>query len=152
MACNAFFSAGKTELFGRRRFYGYALTLDAAGDGEVVTHTVGMRGNFGSLKDKGDVDVHHGKTVFLQGFNGPAKELKAVGVFVLRVGVGIEFSDVAEGSGAEKRIADGVTEHVGVGVTEQPALMSDLYASQNQTPSFGEGMNVKTVSYPQFRH
>ena len=90
--------------------------------------------SFGSLHDHGAVDVldfearrDHGREDCLQ-------QLERVGVAVARVGVGKVLADVPQPGGPEQRVDHRVSEHVGIGVPLQTALVRDLHAAEDQSP------------------
>jgi hypothetical protein len=51
-------------------------------------------------------------------------------------------ADVAEGSCAEERIADGVHEHISIGVSGEPSLIGDFDAAQDELAPWGKLMKV----------
>jgi hypothetical protein len=57
------------------------------------------------------------------------QERDARDIFIARVGVGEVCADVAEGGRAEERIADGVHEHISIGVSGEPSLIGDFDAA-----------------------
>ena len=53
-------------------------------------------------------------------------------------------SDVAEGGGAEKGVAEGVEKGIGVGMTVESGRMRDCLSSKDEGPALAEGVDVKT--------
>ena len=77
-----------------------------------------------------------------------AKQPRAVQPLPLGIGVGIVLADIAQAGGPQERIGHGMTDHVGVGVTDQPARMLDLESAQDQWPPLDQSMGVVTDPNP----
>ena len=56
------------------------------------------------------------------------------------------MADVAQPGGAEERIAQGMDEHVAVGMGREAVAVGDLHAAQDQPAAGGEGVDVETVA------
>ena len=55
--------------------------------------------------------------------------------------------DVAQTSRPQHRIGDGVQQHIGVGMAQQPRCMGDLDAPQNQLAAWHQRVHVPTFTY-----
>lgn len=78
------------------------------------------------------------------------EEQKAVDVGKLRIGIGKMLAQVAEVGGAEQGVADGVAEHIRVGMPGEAEWMFDLDAAEHQTTSGHERVNVISETDAQF--
>ena len=79
----------------------------------------------------------------MQQFDGAAQQYFAVNHFVLRIVVREVVANVAQVSSAEKRVAQGVYEYVGVAVAQQTEGVAYFYASQPQGAATDEAMHVE---------
>jgi hypothetical protein len=70
------------------------------------------------------------------------EEEKAVRAFPLGIGVWKVRADVAEASGAKKRIAKRVGEDVAIGVADGAFIERDVNAADHERAAFGEAMKV----------
>ncbi len=63
-----------------------------------------------------------------------------------RIGVGKHAPDVAQSSGTEQGVDNGMRQGVGVRVSEQAAAVLDLHAAQHQLAPWDQGMNVPALT------
>ena len=89
----------------------------------------------------------HRVAVVGQQGNGPAQQHLAVDVFELGARVGEVVADVAQGGGAEQRVADGVDEDVGVAVAEQSRFVFQADAAEPQGAARHEPVHVESEAY-----
>ena len=61
------------------------------------------------------------------------------------------MADVADPAGAQKRVAYGMEQDVGVGMAAQSLVMGDHHSSQNQFSFFYQRVYVVSVSDPEHR-
>ena len=70
----------------------------------------------------------------------------AVGILPARIGIRKMRSDVAQRERAQDRVDDRVEQHIGIGVTVEPALERDGHAAQHEAPPGSERMHVEAVA------
>ncbi len=58
------------------------------------------------------------------------------------------LTQIAQAKRPQERFGNGVSEDIGIRMTEKTALGSDLYAAHDQGATGGPGMNVKPQSDP----
>jgi hypothetical protein len=92
--------------------------------------------------DQCRIDVCDLKTSFPNQLGCVREKKAAVGIAPGWVGWGEVLADVAEGGRTEERIDDRVQEHIGVGVTGQTRGMGDFDATENETSSHFELVDV----------
>ena len=98
------------------------------------------------LGDDGGVEVHHLEIERSQFLGDVAQQAAAVGPFEFRIGIGIVLADVAEAGGAQQRIADGVQQHIGVGMAIEPFLVLDLDAADHQLAAVDQWVHVEALA------
>ena len=116
MGGNSFLSAGKPH-----HFRCGALQIDHAlfhltDLGKLCPHGGKMGGKFRFLSDNGDVGIAQEVPLFPGGGDHLRQQLQAGDILVGRVMIGKMAADVPGAQGAEDRVAQGMGEHVGVGV------------------------------------
>ena len=147
MGADAFLSAFEAEVFGGGGFDGYACGVDAEDGGYGVAHLRDVGTHFGLLGDNNAVDVADVVSVVEEELVAAAKEHFAVNVFILGVFVGEVFAYVAQGSGTEHGVADGMEKYIGIGMAEESEGVGDLNPSQPQLAVGDKLMDVVAYSY-----
>ena len=56
-------------------------------------------------------------------------------------------SDVPQCCSAEKRIHNGMNQHIRIGMSQKAIFMRDFHTAQNQFPVFHQFMHIVTHSY-----
>ena len=79
------------------------------------------------------------------------EQLERVSILVGRVGVGEELPDVAPADAAEQGVGNGVREHVGIRVPQEPARMRYVHAAQDEPAPLGERMHIVALPDAQTR-
>jgi len=145
VGADAFLAAFEAEVLGGGGFDGYLSGVDAEEVGYGLPHLGDVGCHFGFLGHDDGVDIAYAVALGVEQLAGAAEEEFAVDVFVLGVVVGEVLADVAQGGGAEEGVADGVEQHVGVGVAEEAEGVGYFDASE---PQFAVGSQlVYVVSY-----
>jgi len=67
--------------------------------------------------------------------------------FIAVIGIWKMVSDVAQSGGAEKRIGDGMHEHIGVRVSEQSFLRGNVHTAEHKLPAGGKPMHIESLTY-----
>ena len=57
------------------------------------------------------------------------------------------FADVAQSQGSKQRIADGVYQHIAIGVGYTPLVVGYLHATQHKAQTIAQGVNIISVTY-----
>ena len=105
-----------------------------------------MRIDFRPFSAYGSIDVAHTKPLFCKEPDGfPEDDFR---IHVQRVSgcVGEVIAYVAQIGSTEQCVADGMDEHVGIAVTEQPEAVFDLDAAEVEAASFNESVYVVSHS------
>ena len=109
-----------------------------------------MRGEPGSLKGDGHVDIADPPAFFLQdGHDFPQKDL-AVNAFPFVGGVGEKVADIPEGQRPEEGVAKGVDGDIAVRMGHEARFRRDADPAQPHRQPFCEGMHVVSVSDSDF--
>jgi hypothetical protein len=72
--------------------------------------------------------------------------MPAVGPRPLRIGIGKQAADVTQAGRAKQGIGDRVQQHIGVRMTEQPLMVRNLDAAENQFATGRKGMHVESLA------
>ena len=75
------------------------------------------------------------------------QEYSAVDIFEIRAGIGEMLADVAQSGCAQKGIADGVQQHVGIAVAFQPHRVRDFDSADDKFSVFDKLMDVNAYTY-----
>ena len=76
------------------------------------------------------------------------KKSQGIGPGEGRVGIGEKLADVSGASARKNGVGDGMREHVGIGMSREPALVRDVDAADDELAAFGEGMHVVADADP----
>ncbi len=117
MATNAFLSPGKSHAFG-----GCCLNVDDIGRNpaslsKYLLHLRDKRGQPRRLTDEGDVDIDHGESLVPGKLDHLIEEDNRRDVGIFCIGIGKMLADITPSQGSEQGIAQGVGEHVGIGMS-----------------------------------
>ena len=55
-------------------------------------------------------------------------------------------ADITQPGGAQQRVGDGVQQHIGIRMPQQPGAVGDLHAAQHQPPSRHQRVDVPALS------
>jgi len=75
-----------------------------------------------------------------------AQQCAAVGALELRVSVREMLADISQRRGTEQRVAQGMQQHVTVGMGEQPEPVWNPHAAKRDVVAFAEAVHVVTVA------
>lgn len=109
-------------------------------------HRLGMRSYAWPLGDHRHIDIDDLVILGCEQRDSANEKADRIRVAVYIFGRGEMRADVAEGSGAEEGVSDGVGHRIGVGVPEKPKLAGNYHAAQDEPASRGETMRVVPVS------
>lgn len=98
------------------------------------------------------IDIAYTVSVLLEYPDCPGKQYPAVYTFIARICVREMIAYVTQGCRPKQCIADGMDEHIGIGMAQQPQLKINLHASYYQVTALNEPVNIVTVSYPDHTH
>ncbi len=132
MGTDAFFPSLKAEMFGGGGFDRDGTGVDAEDVGDSLPHLRDIGTHFGALGYNDAVDIAYAVAVGRQEFVAAAEQDFAVDVFVLGVVVGEMFADVAESGSTQQGVTDGVEQHVGIGMAEEPQGVGYFNAAEPQ--------------------
>ena len=90
--------------------------------GEARLDLAAVRPDLRPLENDDHVDVRHRQAAAADESGDFLEERDTRGAFPARIGIRIVLPDVAGPGRAEDRVRDGMTDHVGIGVPECPAL------------------------------
>lgn len=95
-----------------------------------MPHLGNERSQLGTLSRNCGVDIADTVTFLSQQLSNMSQQFEAADTFVPRVGVGEMLSNVAEGSGTEQSIANGMQKHIGIAVTNKAMSMRHLHTTK----------------------
>ena len=128
-------------------FYPDAIKGKAGAGGEAGAHFLEARGDLGPLGDERGVDVLDLVAAFAEGGADALEQDLRIDVFEGRIGVGEKMTDVGQGGGAEKGVADGMGERVGVGVAvETNGALGEMNAAENHGATGDGAVDVVAVA------
>jgi hypothetical protein len=143
---DTFFTTGKTELLG-----GGGLDVDRVQRhlqvlGDQTAHGLDVRRHLRRLGDDGGVDIADHIALGVDQTQHMAQQRTAVGTFEGRIGVGEVLADITQRAGAEQRIAQGMQQHVAIGVGHQAEPVRDAHTAESDEIALAEAMNVVAVT------
>ena len=106
-----------------------------------------MGAQLGALHSDGGVDISHFVALALDECHNPAQQDKRVDTLELLGGVGKVLADVAKSQCAKQCIADGVHQHIAIGVGNTTLCVGYLHPTEHQSQPFAKGVHIVTVSY-----
>lgn len=115
---------------------------DAEGLGYVLFHGGGVREDFGGFGDEGGVDVAELTAHFADEGGGFFEDFERADVFAAGVAGREVVADVGKAGSAKDGVGNGVTEHVGIGVTLQAMGVGDFDPAQDELAVFGKLVDV----------
>ncbi len=102
------------------------------------------------LGNDGDIRIHRDIPPLPQNGNDTLQEQNAVRSAVLRIGIGEQLPDVAQGRRPEKRVHQRVDRHVRIRVSNRPERAGDLHAAEDAGLALRNPVRVVTVTDPHF--
>ncbi len=105
-----------------------------------------MRGHLWRLGDNGGVDVADLPALGLHDADHMAQQNAAVGALELRIGVGEVFADVTQRSRAKQGIAQGVQQHVAIGMGQEAVFVGDTHPAQGNEITVAETVHIVAVA------
>ena len=91
-----------------------------------------MRRQAWRLGDHGAVYIGDLPALRAYGLRRTGKQHARISALPTRIGVGKMATDVAQRRGAEQGIGDGVQQHIGIRVPEQPCHVVNVHAADHQ--------------------
>ena len=114
--------------------------------GNVGDHLRDVRRHLRRLGNEGGIHVADAPAGFAHQMQGLAQQDAAVDVLVLRLGVGEMAPDVAQRRRPQQRIANGMQQHIRIGMTEQAFLIRNVHPAEDKLAPHHQLMNVETLS------
>ncbi|CDQ11082.1 protein of unknown function [Acidithiobacillus ferrivorans] len=149
MGSNAFTPTGVAQLLGSSRFDIDRIKLHGEVSSNIGAHLRDVRCQFGTLTDDGRVHITHRKTFSLNQLVAMPEQEPGICARETDVGVGKMATDVAQGSRPQQGIADGVKEHIGIGVAGQAEFVGDRHTAENKGSTRHQRMHVKAMANTQ---
>ena len=106
-----------------------------------------MRHELGCLGDHRAVHIANLKSFGPHAPRRLGQQHTRVGALERQVGVGKMRANVAQRRSAQQGVGDGVQQHIGVRVAQQPEVKRNLYPTQNQLALSHERMDVPAFAY-----
>jgi hypothetical protein len=114
MSDGPFFRPNETQPFAGRRFYRDLFHRQSENIGDVLTHKIDVRGNFGTLQNHGGIDVDNRVPMVRKKTGHMRQEKQARDPLVSLVGIRKVLPDVAQGRRAQQCVRDRMNEHVSI--------------------------------------
>ena len=146
MSGYTFPAAGKAEPLGGGGLDADPARAKAQATAQVLLHGLHMRAQLGRLAHHRDVDIGDVISGLAHQVAGVGEQLQAAGVFVARIMVRKVRAQVSQGRGPQQGVDDSMGQHVGVRVSQQPCLMLQLHAAQDQLPVGDQAMDIVAES------
>lgn len=124
----------------------HAARLDAEIGGDVGGHGGDVGRDPRRLRDHGRIDVADAPAGLAHGSHRPAHQRTAIGAAPAFVAVRKQAADVAERRRAEKGVGDGVQQRVGIRMAEQPGIVRNIDAAEDQPAPRRQRMHVVALS------
>ena len=144
VGCDGFAAAHSVDAFVGFRFDVNFLRGKAQRLGEGFAHLREMRTELWAFKNDNGIDVVDREVFFVKELAGVFEEVKAVRTFPLGIAIRKMRADIAEARGAEKRIAQGMSEDVAIGMPNGSLAERNHNSPDDQVAASGEAMQVVT--------
>src|SRR5260370_12302680 len=122
---------------------------DAEARGQVGAHCAKVRLEAGLLGDDGAVDVDDAVARLLDDGGRSREQVEAGRVLVPGVVGGKVLTDVSQRRGAEQRVDDRMSQHIGIGMAVEAGWMLDLHATDDQIAAGLQRVDVVARADPQ---
>ena len=127
-------------------FDGYKHAMDCLKPGDVQFHVLRVRHELRFLRNQGRVDIDNGSLVktnlargfFEKNFTGSAAPT--------RISVWKKLANIAFSNCTQNRVANGMHQHIRIGMSVQTFAVRNFHAAQNKASSFDERVNIITDS------
>ena len=110
---------------------------------ESLAHLLGVRGDFRTLADQGDVGVDQAPTPRGDPAGGMGQEMRAVPIFPRRLTGREMAADIALGQRAIDRVAQRVDPNIGIRMTRQTLVVRHGDTAQHHRPIIGQHVHVE---------
>ena len=84
-------------------------------------------------------------------FHDACEQQQRVGTLIGRIGVGKKLPDIPGTSSAQDGICQGMSQDVGIGMTEQPFIVRNIDPADNTSAPFHQTMDIVAVSDAKLR-
>ena len=116
--------------------------------GDVLRHQWNVRCHLRRLRDDRRIDIDDHPSGLVQLSRRGTQQRAAVGIAVARIRIRIVPADVPQPCSAEHGIGDRVQQHVGVGMTLEPAFERNLHAADDELAARHQRVHIETLPYP----
>jgi hypothetical protein len=120
MAGNAFLTAGEAHFLSCGRLEVQRIFVQEADFGQIFLHFAQKGGQFRLLRYDRYVGIAGTQSHSGYQFHHFSQQSQAIYPFKLRIRVGKMSAYVPQTSGAEKSVAEGVSDDIGIGMPQQP--------------------------------
>ena len=110
-----------------------------------------MRRDLGLLTSDGAVGVDKFEAKAAHMFHDACEQQQRVGTLIGRIGVGKKLPDIPGTSSAQDGICQGMSQDVGIGMTEQPFIVRNIDPADNTSAPFHQTMDIVAVSDAKLR-
>ncbi len=124
----------------------YPCDVDGEQFGDPVADRCAVREDFGPLGENHAIQVNDLPASVGHPFEGRPEHLGRIPPLVGRIGVGKQFADVTQASGAEEGVGDGMEEDIGIAVTQRHLLMGDRHAPEHEPVAGPEAVRIVSQS------
>lgn len=143
VCADSFLASCEAELFGGGGFDGDVIDVDAHDIGEGLLHLGDVWVELGTFGADGGIDVANGIAFGCYEVDGFAKQYLGVDVLELVAFFRREVvADVAHVGCTKYGIADGMDEHIGIGMPEQSVCVLQLNATEPEGASFNKFVDI----------
>ena len=113
----------------------------------IFHHRVDVWQELRLLCNNGCIDIFNQIHPLLEHLTDFFQQFDAVCALIRRIIVRKMASDVPQCCSAEKRIHNGMNQHIRIGMSQKAIFIRDFHTAQNQFPVFHQFMHIVTHSY-----
>ena len=146
----AFLLARKAELLFRRRLHVHLIKLQIELFGDVTAHLLDVGRELRTLRHDCRVDVADAIALRTNHLCDMLQELHARHAFPAIVTVGKVPAEIAKRRRAQEGVLDGMQQHIGVRMSQEPIFMRDVDAAYDELAPCHQAVHV--VSHAKSRH
>jgi hypothetical protein len=149
---NTFLATDKSKFFVCGCFYGNIVGRETGDGGEGFLHLVDVWLDAGLFKYQRTIDVTNAVPLTANQFYNALQQYAAINGFEFCGSIGKLVTYVAQTGGAKQCIADGMNQHIGVGMAVRTFVVRYFDTSQNAGATFTKLMDVESKANADFHH
>ena len=119
---------------------------DAEIASDVFAHAGDVRGYPGGLGDDSSIHVADRKSLLIEQGHHSAQQDTAIDALQGGIAVREVLTDIATPRGTEKRVAEGVQQHIAVGMGNQSSAERNTHAPQSDEIAVTEAVDIEAVA------